>query len=300
MSAGVKSNTFRDFMVKATFDRLFVKWNEHRGQRGGLHASSILQAEEDFCFREHVLAAHFRGSAAMHDPHLLAVFLHGWYIHEKWQKLCTRAWHDEALQDVFDTLKKQLTGDDVETAGLRKLLDDLMVKEKWRFLVGELGALADEVETAHYAEEWGLSYTPDALVRMQAESYVMEIKGYGEKNYLDAVGRSDPMGNPDFKKAVLQANLYMHMLGLKKAIILWENKNTQDYHTWVRDYDEALARPYIERLNLLKRYLVLYRERGKLPVRNSHCVSKTDERAKKCPLRDACFLKKEEREALRQ
>jgi len=296
----VQSKTLRDFAVKSTLDRLFVKWNESKGQRGGLHASSILQSDAEFCYREHVLSAHFRGEESAHDPHLLAVFLHGWYIHEKWQKLFQQSWNSETLQAFFDAVKQQVETDGETTAELRELLDDLMVKEKWRFLVGELGALADEVETAHYAEEWGLSYTPDAIVRIQYEPHVMEIKGYREKNYLDAVGRNDPMGNPDFKKAVMQANLYMHMLGLKKAIILWENKNTQDYHTWVIDYDEELVKPYIARLRKLQRYLALYREEQKVPVRNGLCSSITSERARKCPLRALCFAGRQEREALRK
>jgi len=82
--------TMRDMLIKQKLDQLFVDWNNKKGARGGLHASSILAPEKgnnQFCYREQVLNMFFKPVVPALSPRLLQIFLHGWSLHEKWQSL---------------------------------------------------------------------------------------------------------------------------------------------------------------------------------------------------------------------
>ena len=123
--------------------------------------------------------------------------------------------------------------------------------------------------------------------------YVVEIKGI---NHDDFVLLSDDLQasmklNKSIRTAVPQANLYMHLLELQKAIILVEDKSTQDFRLWVTDYDREAAQPYAQRADKVRGKLILYRANGGLPARICHAVS--DMRAARCPMRTVCFEREE-------
>jgi len=78
--------------VCVVFNKLFQKWNvEKQKDREGLHASNIIEPDETFCFREHVLGYYYRAPLVNNNSwiHLLRIFLEGWYVHKKWQYLFT-------------------------------------------------------------------------------------------------------------------------------------------------------------------------------------------------------------------
>lgn len=72
---------------------MFNSWNEDKPLRTGFpHASNILAPDHSFCLRQLVLAAHYpsecvRPETKPWDSLVNARFLHGWMIHEKYQKL---------------------------------------------------------------------------------------------------------------------------------------------------------------------------------------------------------------------
>ncbi len=283
---GLIKRPIEELLIKNRLERLFTAWNESEGVRDGhVHASTILS--DDFCFRQNVLAQFFQQEVRVHNPHLLAIFLNGWFIHERLQDALKEGMSEALAQHIYEAMEA------VEGEPLPDV-----VTPKWQFLLGEIGGLADEVEQTHYHVKWGLSFTPDAVIRMQAKPYVVEIKGYKEEMYLKVAALADPMANAEFRKAATQANLYMFLLEIPQAIILWENKNTQDYFVRLRAFDPEMAQPYVSRLRRLKNLVELFQSSGKLPTRV--CGSPDDERAKVCPLRKACFATKAEREALRR
>lgn len=79
-----------DLMIHNRLEQMFVEWNQKKGSRDGLHASSILAPESgsnQFCYREQVLGVNYRKVEPVLSPRLLGIFLHGWYVHKKWQDL---------------------------------------------------------------------------------------------------------------------------------------------------------------------------------------------------------------------
>lgn len=230
---------FEAELLRVHINSLLVKWGSSKPPRGGLHASSVLVPDGEWCSRRHVLNNVYpdraeQPEAKPWDAHQNAVFLHGWSLHEKWQ-------------DLFKTF------------------GDCM-----------------EAEQAHYDETRELYFTPDAIINFAGETYVVEIKGYKQEFY-------DRMGDNPPEAAHLQCNLYLHLLGLQRGIVLVENKNTQDFRLWVIEHSPELAQKYIDRMYKVKGSTILVKKEGvsKLPARV--CESPNDRLAQKCPMRALCF-----------
>jgi len=86
--------------IQVTFNKLFQQWNvEKQKDRVGLHASGIIEPDETFCFREHVLRHYYKPIIVYGSwTRLLRIFLEGWYIHKKWQYLFTMAGISQAVE----------------------------------------------------------------------------------------------------------------------------------------------------------------------------------------------------------
>lgn len=165
-----------------------------------------------------------------------------------------------------------------------RFLSGWHLHEKYQKLFQQFASVV-EVEKTHYDETRNLYFTPDAVIEWAGEKYVVEIKGYKQEHFdkLDMAGKP-----PEY--AHRQANLYMHLLEIPRAIILVENKNTQEIKVWVVGYDLALSKQQVDRIYDVKRAVVLTRrDLEKLPGRI--CQSRDDARARACPLRDTCFLR---------
>lgn len=87
----VLDGNLTDSLVYTQFDKLFRRWGESKRDREGLHASSVIASEKDFCYREHVLAAFFEKSKTFLSIGLLKIFRHGVAVHEKWQQMFKEA-----------------------------------------------------------------------------------------------------------------------------------------------------------------------------------------------------------------
>jgi hypothetical protein len=223
-------------LFKLELDSMFNAWEAGKPLRSGApHASAILAPDSEWCLRRHVLTALYPEQVERPDvkpwsAHQNAVFLNGWVLHEKWQKLFNE--HGQVV----------------------------------------------EVEHSHFDETRYLHFTPDAIVSFGGQRYVVEIKGYKSTTYE----KLDEAGNPP-AAAHVQANLYAHMLEIERGIILVENKDTQDYKVWAIQCDVELARPYLDRM---------YQVKGKVATRSTParvCLSCTEHRAEKCPVRKLCF-----------
>jgi hypothetical protein len=236
-------------LFKHSIEKMFNQQNDDRPLRTGFpHASAILARESEFCLRRLVLLAtkpeHAeRPETKPWDSHQNAVFLNGWCLHEKYQKLLERYGHV-----VYFSGKPEL-------------------------------------DLTHFDETRLIYWSPDAVVEHCGENMVVEIKGYKQESYekLDEFGDAP-------HDAHLQANLYMHLLELKHAYILVENKNTQDFKVWCVEYDCELVQLYLDRMYHFKAAYSRVERTGKLPVRC--CKSANDRLAEKCPVRAICFKEK--------
>lgn len=240
-------------LVKIDFQELYLKWGGCAPPRTGLHASSLLVSDQDWCPRKHVLSDLFPQEAL--SPELKhwqwkqqAIFENGWSLHKRWQQLF----------------------------------------RQFANVVGELGKL--ELDRTHYDPERNIYFSPDAILDITGEHMVVEIKGIHHTAFealpFDLPGAMHACETVE--KAVSQANLYMHLLELKHAIILVENKNNQDFRVWITEYNRELALPYIQRAYQVKGNLVLARDgQNKYPARI--CQSADDARARQCPMCHKCF-----------
>lgn len=223
-------------LFKHSLDEMFNAWEAAKPLRTGApHASAILQPDSEWCLRRQVLLALFPEEAEHPeskpwDAHQNAVFLNGWLLHEKYQRL---------FQQFGNVM---------------------------------------EVETAHYDEDRYLHFTPDAVIEWAGQQYVVEIKGYKASHFE----RLDETAAPP-EAASLQCNLYMHILGIARGLILVENKDSQDYKVWCIEHSAELARPYTDRMYQIKGKVIT----KVIPARA--CKSRTEHRAEKCPVRDFCF-----------
>jgi hypothetical protein len=118
--------------------------------------------------------------------------------------------------------------------------------------------------------------SPSAFRRR--ECHIVEIKGYHAEHYASL--HAPP------KAAVQQAN-YMHLLLISHAIVLVENKNTQEFKLWVLVYDPDAVQPYLERIATVKAAQARAAAGHGLPARV--CASREDALAMRCPVRDDCF-----------
>lgn len=239
-----KLNSPLESMIQERFEKLFEEWNAAKGSREGIHVSSIIKSDGDFCLRQIVLMQHFEHAPLPIHGRVLRIFANGWSSHQKWQALF------------------------------------------------ELAKIAEEVETTHYHKETGASFTPDAIIRLFGKRFLVEIKTMNAEAYNSM--------KSVHQDARIQANMYMHLEGIRLAIILVENKDNQDFKLWVIEYEPALIRKFIKRLDDIKAWLILYQEERKLPARHIRCPSEDTPKARSCPVRAACFAGKFERERMRK
>jgi len=214
-----------EFMKKLLFN--------NRGDRYGLHASSIIASEKDFCVREQVLSLFYQQIQNQHIPlNLKRIFDEGNAIHEKWQRLFLR-------------------GDLCDVNGL---------------------------DESQYNEEYDLSFTPDAIIKIGKKQYIVEIKSVNTFQFKKL------NSHPGAKK---QIQFYMLLTGIKNGIILCEDKNTQEIKMFVETFDEDEVVLFEERLENIKMRKDEFIKRKKMVKKI--CKEPNSKRASKCPMRDACF-----------
>ncbi len=95
----------------------------------------------------------------------------------------------------------------------------------------------------------------DAILSINGEPYVLDVKSIsGRMNFekLEAM-----------KEHVWQVQLYMHYFKIKKGILLYLNKDTQEIKEFVFDYDPDLAEKLLDWFQKLKKKI----EENKVPIR---------------------------------
>lgn len=231
---------------------MFNSWNEDKPIRTGFpHASNILAPDNSFCLRQLVLAAHYpdecqRPVTKSWDTLTNARFKNGWVLHSKYQ-------------DLFLKYGKVVyfNGD----------------KDK------------PELDHTHFDDTRLLWFSPDAILEVEGERMVVEIKGYKQESF----DTMDESGEPP-DAAHKQVNLYMHLLELKHGLILVENKNTQEIKTWCVEYDREMVQPYLDRIYHFRTALHKAENDRGLPPRI--CKSSRDRNAEKCLACELCFKMK--------
>lgn len=83
----------------------------------------------------------------------------------------------------------------------------------------------------------------DAIINLRGEPYVIEIKSVNTTKFRK--------GEPDGEH-IKQLQLYLFFFKIKKGILIYENKDTQDIQEFVIDYNENLVKGLFSNFNELK------------------------------------------------
>ncbi len=240
-----KDKSLNDIITQQKFGKLFVLMRDSRHleeERVGLHASAIIANESEFCLRQQVLSLLF----------------------------------------------KMDQGAELSVKALQIFAAGSSIHEKWQNM---LAACTNEKnnsikliknEARSYNEEYEIYFTPDSIVEIDGQLYIVEYKSMNTFSYKSAIKSSNP--HPSARK---QSQLYMFLTGIGKAIILIEDKNTQDFMTYVQKFNYKEVLPYVDRLNEVKEAKKEYLKTNNLPDRC--CKNSKDKRACNCSMKSACF-----------
>jgi len=95
----------------------------------------------------------------------------------------------------------------------------------------------------------------DAILCFNNENYVLDIKSINSYIFKNMQAPKE--------ENVYQVQLYMHFFGIKKAILLYVDKDQQDMKEFFVDYDESLCKGLLDKFYALKEDI----EQNKIPAR---------------------------------
>lgn len=169
----------RQLLIQRKLDGLIDNWYNSRPERNGIHASSVVQTDTQFCLRQLVLEAFFPHAPLRLFEKMKRIFLHGEVIHRKWQKLFEDAGIAISIEETFTDPKTGLL-----------FTPDVIAKLLGTRVIVEIKSMS--------AKTYNETHTPHALARRQSNLY-MHYKGV--KLSLIIVENKD---NQDFKFWLLE------------------------------------------------------------------------------------------------
>lgn len=194
-------------------------------------------------------------------------------------------------QQVLSLFYHQLQGEDLPVATRRIFAEGDAVHEKIQRLFIR-GGYSDplDLDVTYFVEEFDLFFSPDIFCKIDGENYIGEIKSMNGNAYNNMI--RDGVDHPSAPK---QLQLYMCLSEfvkpeqVRKGFVLCENKNTQDFKVTLYNYDPDAVRPYMERLEKIRKYKDALLKRGRIVSRKNTCTAYTCKIASSCPMRDVCW-----------
>lgn len=174
---------------------------------------------------------------------------------------------------------------------LQIFLQGWVIHQKWQNLFRTVGKLCD-IDTTHVEVsrlKRGITFTPDIVCKIGKHTYIVEIKSMGAQ-YYDAM-------RSVHADARIQAQMYMWLTGIDRAIVLVENKDNQAFKFWVIRADPSSIQKYINRAKRARTLIRLFREDfATLPNRHRLCPALAASKASRCPVGAVCFQGRLERQ----
>src|SRR5258708_5814175 len=97
------------FLLRHVFQQSFIEWERRQPARNGLHVASLVENDDVWCARKHVILSIAPDSRQETFAYwsLLSKFVHGWSLHEKWQYKLLKptglvAWNAEQEKHELD------------------------------------------------------------------------------------------------------------------------------------------------------------------------------------------------------
>lgn len=159
---------------------------------------------------------------------------------------------------------------------------------KWQRLFIRAGiGVKEDMDVSRFVKEYDLQYTPDGIIMLDGLKYVVEIKSMNTNQFQTT--KNHPSGEKQLK-------LYMYFEDIPRGIVIVEDKNTQDFkiiYVTGPDFDDIAD--VIERLENVQKYKRNFIKKKKMVKRLESCTSYECPRARRCPMRDACWGVKREK-----
>ncbi len=126
-------------------------------------------------------------------------------------------------EQMLSLLYKQNQGENFSVGLMRIFAAGNSIHEKWQKLF-VLAKIAIGIESRSFSEQWEVYLTPDAILELLGKQWICEIKSVNTYQFKKM--KSHP-------KAEKQAQFYMHFMGIPRALILCEDKNTQEVKIFI-------------------------------------------------------------------
>lgn len=185
-------------------------------------------------------------------------------------------------QQVLSLIYKQLQGEQIQVPLMRIFAEGNAIHEKWQRLFIRAGyGKAEEMDFTRMCENYEVSFTPDAIIDVPGfGKMVVEIKSVNTFQFKKMTG------HPSGEK---QLQFYMYLTGIHQGIVLCDDKNTQEFKVFYKEYDTSIVAPFIERCEQVQYFKQKLLDEHKIVRRCEGCNSYTCKRAESCPMKDACY-----------
>lgn len=185
---------------------------------------------------------------------------------------------------VLSLIYKQVQGSQINVGLMRIFEEGNAIHEKWQRLFLRAGyAEPNQLDYTRYSEEYMVSFTPDIecnIPQFYDGPMIGEIKSVNTYQFKDMVRHAS---------GEKQLNWYLHLTGYKKGFVLAEDKNTQEFKIFIKDYNHEEVLPFIERDEEIKYRYHRAIEDGKMVGRPADAKTSTCKRCLECAMRDACW-----------
>lgn len=233
----------------------FIKQVMTRGlesqERVGLHASSLIVGDKQWCTRREVLSLLYKQVQKENtNVGLLRIFEEGNAIHEKWQRLLIRAGYGKAK-----TMDRTRFNTEYEVS----YTPDIVCRIPEFFD----GVMVGEIKSVNSFQFKKMKSHPSAHKQLQLYMYfcIQEAMVKGKWNGKDYT----------------------------KGFVLCDSKNDQEFKCYVYDYDEDFLEPYIDRMDQVQFYKNRLLDEHKLVKRCKECTGSNCKMAMDCVMRNACW-----------
>lgn len=168
---------------------------------------------------------------------------------------------------------------DIPTRVLRIFDNGDSMHERYQNWFAEMGILISP-ELPLKNEELCISGRTDALIRINDELVLVELKSANDRSFGWMVKKNEP--KEDY---VMQLQLYLHLTGIDKGIILIENKNDQTILEFPIAYDKEMSNELINKI----KYCVDHAKSNEIPERD---YTKSTFQCKYCDYAEMCWSSK--------
>lgn len=185
-------------------------------------------------------------------------------------------------QQVLSLIYKQLQGEQIQVPLMRIFAEGNAIHEKWQRLFIRAGyGKAEDMDFTRMCDNYEVSFTPDAIIDVPGfGKMVVEIKSVNTFQFKKMTG------HPSGEK---QLQFYMYLTGIHQGIVLCDDKNTQEFKVFYKEYDPSIVAPFIERCEQVQYFKQKLLDEHKIVRRCEGCNSYTCKRAESCPMKDACY-----------